>query len=981
TQNDFIHDWLPWKQEYLSILLELEAQEKRGLPCELCGDLPGSIRCKTCSGAHAWCNSCAVKVHKHLPFHNLEKWQDSCYQKISLMALGYIWYMGHNGDPCPCVPGPAEDWVDVDDEGLPDTEDPFHVPILNTLPVPRLSQLTIVHATGIFVHKISWCQCSNASERKHLQLLRACLFPASVTRPETAFTFEVLEHHRIDNLECKMTAMSFFAKLRRLTDSGNPDSIPDRYRELLRISRLWRYLTNLKRSGMGHDQERPPQPGDLALFCPACPQPSINLPEDWQQKYPGWLAKLRYVVDGNFSAQHMNMKCPEDDVLITDGRGYMVKVDPYSDHILRSVESKEKSSCSNHRAVNAANASRANLRATGIGATACARHGCFVPHCVVDFQKGEQQMNIDYSICQALNYHSSGIKSALLIYDVACQWSIHFKKRVSECTHLSVPEDMEVLPAVGKFHLSAHKLECFTRFSLNFVEGGGHMDGEILETLWASLNKITPSARAMSAAHRQELYDDHMLDSNWKKAVSITKTLLKKYKRALQGLNETQAPFEELGKNLSPEKIAKWTAEEATAAELRGDYLDIYQPKVEKGKTLLSCRYPPSLHLHLAPSMADIRLSLMSSDTTQNSSSGSVNWLISGIKIEDDQDLLRAAVRQLPADATATQKADIQGKRQKLYLRIRKLEEAADTILKGLELGDDWEAAAHIDDTEFVPPDDYVTMVEEEREGEGVEREEVEDEENYVDEDEDGDAAKPSEEMATWMPSCMNPNRLLELGLGHLGEEELQLRTGQANDALARIRIALGQLAVLYRQNLRSTNSVRSGTRAQKAIQDCKAKAMWHARSYQRARKAMEHLGASDKVLETYQLISPSHLTVNKDITEENRFGQGSDRLPWFWRVQGINNDSSDQWMDEFYRISWLKAKARYCRWTEELALVKHEMHWTMLWFEKHQSEWAKRMVTSEEPGHIAYAAKQVLMYKSFAEEARKKFAGKMAIE
>jgi hypothetical protein len=31
-----------------------------------------------------------------------------------------------------------------------------------------------------------------------------------------------------------------------------------------------------------------------------------------------------------------------------------------------------------------------NRDATGIGACACARHECFVPHSVVDFQKGER---------------------------------------------------------------------------------------------------------------------------------------------------------------------------------------------------------------------------------------------------------------------------------------------------------------------------------------------------------------------------------------------------------------------------------------------------------------------------------------------------------------------------------------------------------------------------------------------------------------
>ena len=31
-----------------------------------------------------------------------------------------------------------------------------------------------------------------------------------------------------------------------------------------------------------------------------------------------------------------------------------------------------------------------NLEATGIGAVACGHHGCFYPHSVVDFQKGER---------------------------------------------------------------------------------------------------------------------------------------------------------------------------------------------------------------------------------------------------------------------------------------------------------------------------------------------------------------------------------------------------------------------------------------------------------------------------------------------------------------------------------------------------------------------------------------------------------------
>lgn len=48
---------------------------------------------------------------------------------------------------------------------------------------------------------------------------------------------------------------------------------------------MWRDLTNRKRAGFGHDTERNPGPGDLAIFCPACPQPGLNLPDEWASEY------------------------------------------------------------------------------------------------------------------------------------------------------------------------------------------------------------------------------------------------------------------------------------------------------------------------------------------------------------------------------------------------------------------------------------------------------------------------------------------------------------------------------------------------------------------------------------------------------------------------------------------------------------------------------------------------------------------------
>ena len=50
--------------------------------------------------------------------------------------------------------------------------------------------------------------------------------------------------------------------------------------------------------------------------------------------------------------------------------------------------------------------------------------------------------------------------------------------------------------------------------------------GEILESLWSVLNKVSPMTRTATLAHRAEILDDHMNDSNFKKMLSMRESLL-----------------------------------------------------------------------------------------------------------------------------------------------------------------------------------------------------------------------------------------------------------------------------------------------------------------------------------------------------------------------------------------------------------------------------------------------------------------------
>lgn len=47
------------------------------------------------------------------------------------------------------------------------------------------------------------------------------------------------------------------------------------------------------------------------------------------------------MVDGNFTAQHMKMRKPEDDVPLSDGLAYMVANGPYQKHVAQAANNEE----------------------------------------------------------------------------------------------------------------------------------------------------------------------------------------------------------------------------------------------------------------------------------------------------------------------------------------------------------------------------------------------------------------------------------------------------------------------------------------------------------------------------------------------------------------------------------------------------------------------------------------------------------------
>ncbi|KAI6046584.1 hypothetical protein EDC04DRAFT_2557998 [Pisolithus marmoratus] len=168
---------------------------------------------------------------------------------------------------------------------------------------------------------------------------------------------------------------------------------------------------------------------------------------------------------------------------------------------MTSLHGWKKSSCSNHKVLSLPNANHGKFDCTGIGATACAWHGCFYPHSVVDFQKGERQLNMDYSLANTLAYNMAGIQNVVCFYDISCSYKKNLRKHIGGSNHIQIPMSICIVPRIGIWHVHRHKKECYACYSPLFIKGAGWVDGEIIETLWSMLNVVSTSTCSMSSPH------------------------------------------------------------------------------------------------------------------------------------------------------------------------------------------------------------------------------------------------------------------------------------------------------------------------------------------------------------------------------------------------------------------------------------------------------------------------------------------------
>lgn len=291
-------EWLGFRDTFLNVILQREAPPLR----MICTKCPQTLswRCHDCFGEPAFCKGCLVQTHANLPFHRVSEWDGHTFYRSSLSNAGGILHVGHRGHPCPSYQNSLFEEPTAQPDVISDNNTSSNLFTtltpwekagieLKTMAAPQdldsdgNPYLTVVDTTGIHQIRAQYCRCPESSRiPEYQQLLQLGLYPASITQPRTVFTFRVLNDYDLLNLETKSTPQRYLAMLQRLTTDIFPDTLPDRYRELLRVIRQWRNLNQRKNAGVAYSTPSNIPPGGLALFCPACPQPGVNLPDGWK---------------------------------------------------------------------------------------------------------------------------------------------------------------------------------------------------------------------------------------------------------------------------------------------------------------------------------------------------------------------------------------------------------------------------------------------------------------------------------------------------------------------------------------------------------------------------------------------------------------------------------------------------------------------------------------------------------------------------
>ncbi|KAE9388174.1 hypothetical protein BT96DRAFT_836658 [Gymnopus androsaceus JB14] len=323
----------------------------------------------------------------------------------------------------------------------------------------------------------------------------------------------------------------------------------------------------LMRGGQGNDGIRNIEQtalGELAVQCPACPHPDINLPLDWNnlENPDSFIYFLFIAINACFCLKRKLVSSLAKDPYLQPGKAYFVDPEPYREFLLSVTDQDEMSTCTGLAALDYANTKLSKGYAiTGIGMCCCARHELVGKNATAPLQKGERQFryaNIDYAIASFLQ-HVHFLLRLVLSYDIMCQW---FKKCVEHLKNLPPNVRYYLVRSMVKFlipklHIYGHLRECQDEFSFNLTPGVGRTDAEGIERTWANMGPVATSTKEMGPGSHADTLEDHWGHWNWRKIVGMAELFRRRLLTAIEELANQEDSFCKFS-SAQLEHIASW---------------------------------------------------------------------------------------------------------------------------------------------------------------------------------------------------------------------------------------------------------------------------------------------------------------------------------------------------------------------------------------------------------------------------------------
>ncbi|EEB89432.1 hypothetical protein MPER_12469, partial [Moniliophthora perniciosa FA553] len=289
-----------WKLLASQFLAELMSHEGRGdavgMHCFKCKTATEQlVRCRDCFSRCLLCLSCMVAEHEGRPFDWVEKWNGTFFERTTLHELGLVIQLGH----------PARDKCSKSQRAR--------------------SGFVVVDLEGIQEVTLQFCECraTEIAGDKWQQLMRARLYPATVTEPHTAFTFRTLSYFHQLTTQGKVSNYDFYHTLERRTDGSGIVDPKDRYESFIQVMRQWRYLRMLQRRV-------------------GCALPSgINMPENFSALSKQFLYHKFISIDACFRLKRRRISSEKKDPGLFTGLAYFVNQAAYQPWLKSVGDQKE----------------------------------------------------------------------------------------------------------------------------------------------------------------------------------------------------------------------------------------------------------------------------------------------------------------------------------------------------------------------------------------------------------------------------------------------------------------------------------------------------------------------------------------------------------------------------------------------------------------------------------------------------------------